>query len=420
MGRRIATAIAGICRLAHSASAMSLRPPAMPRPRPRMFLRCRGAGGYHAILSAAVPGPLVQAHRESGSLVPRKTAFVAGATGAVGTALASHLVSLDGWTVTGVSRRAPEFPVRGVSYLCCDLLDPAACARALAPLPPVTHLFYCARVTHSDQPVESTSQNLRLLENAIEAVGQASSELRHVHLVQGGKYYGVHLGPFPNPAREDQARCAVTNFYHAQQDYLWDCSNGADWNWSASRPNTLLHYSPDIARNIVSTLGCYASICGELGVPLDFPGPVGAYDSLTQVTSLKLLARTMERIVTDPGCADQAFNVTNTDVFRWNAVWPRFAQRTQVEAGAVRPTHLAEAMADKEVVWQRVCERHRLRPTKMSDVANWPFADATLERDWDEILCHNRARGHGLDGWDDSVARFFKILKKYQSARILP
>ena len=48
--------------------------------------------------------------------------------------------------------------------------------------------------------------------------GSGARAVRHVHLVQGGNYYGFHLGPFPTPAWEDQSRSAVTNFYHAQQD----------------------------------------------------------------------------------------------------------------------------------------------------------------------------------------------------------
>lgn len=351
---------------------------------------------------------------------PSNTAFVAGATGAVGTALASHLASLDNWTVLGVSRRSPQRPVEGVSYLNCDLVDPVSCTEILAKHRPVSHIFYCARVTHSDQPVESMSENLGLLENAIEAVGRVSRGLRHVHLVQGGKYYGVHLGPFPTPAREGQGRCAEPNFNHAQQDFLCDRSEGAAWTWSASRPNTLLHYSPHIARNIVSTLGSYAAICGELGTRLDFPGPAGAYSSLTQVTTLRVLVSAMEQIATDADCAGKAFNVTNTDLFRWNAIWPELARRFGVELGTVRPGCLADAMEDKHEVWRRICDRNGLHQTALGEVANWPFADATLERYWDEILCHNRARSHGLDGWDNSFARFFEILEEYRRARILP
>ncbi len=351
---------------------------------------------------------------------PSNTALVAGATGVVGTAVASHLAGLDGWTVLGASRRSPSHPVDGVSYVSLDLADPQSCGKRLRSYAPVSHIFFCARATHSDQPVESISENRLLLENTVETVDCSSAELCHVHLTQGGKYYGVHLGPFPTPAREGQGRCLEPNFYHAQQDYLSERSAAADWTWSASRPNTLLHYSPHIPRNIVSTLGAYAAIRAELGMTLEFPGAIGAYSALTQVTTVQVLASAAVQIATDPDCACKAFNITNTDVFRWSAIWTELARRFGIRRGRVRRAVLAESMTDKQEVWRRICEKHDLRRTALRDVANWPFADATLERDWDEILCHNRARRHGLDGWDDSIARFFKILEAYRRDRILP
>jgi len=53
-------------------------------------------------------------------------------------------------------------------------------------------------------------------------------------------------------------------------------------------------------------------------------------------------------------------------------------------------------------------------------VANWGFADATLERYWDEILSHNKCRRLGFEEWDESEARFIHLLKQYQETAILP
>ena len=155
------------------------------------------------------------------------------------------------------------------------MTDARACRDALRRLDDVTHLFYCARAAHDDLGRESVQNNLDLLSNILDAVSAASPALRHVHLVQGGKYYGVHLGPFPTPAREDDPRTVVSNFYYAQEDFLRERSKEARWTWSASRPNSLLHFSPHNSRNLVSTLGAYAAICRELGAELDFPGPEG-------------------------------------------------------------------------------------------------------------------------------------------------
>ena len=294
---------------------------------------------------SSIPGPSVPQGRH--------TALIAGYTGAVGSALARELATRADWQVYGLSRRPPVTDLTGVTGVAADMADRDALRRALAPLASVTHLFYCGRATHAEQVIEDAAANLALLENVVTATEAAASGLRHVHLVQGGKYYGVHVGPFPTPAEESQPRAPIDNFNYDQQDYLSSRAATARWTWSASRPNTLVHFSPAIARNLVSTLGAWAAICRELGAALDFPGPRGAYDSLTQLTTIELLARAIAWMATEP-CANEAFNVTNTDLFRWRALWPRLAEAFGMPLGSVRPLRLAEVMAGREELW-RTC-----------------------------------------------------------------
>ena len=210
--------------------------------------------------------------------------------------------------------------------------------------------------------------------------------------MQGGKYYVVHVGPFPTPAEESQPRAPIGNFNYDQQDYLSHRSAAAQWIWSALRPNALVHFSPAIARNLVSTLGAYATICREMGAALDFPGPQRAYDSLAQLTTIELLARAIAWMATDPACANKAFNVTNTELFRWHALWPKLAEAFGMPLGSVRPLRLAEVMADRGELWRHLCACHGLVQPRLDRVANWGYADATLEPTWDEILSHNKAR----------------------------
>ena len=345
-------------------------------------------------------------------------AVIAGATGAVGSAIARELGSSGGWMIAGLSRNAPKSPVAGVEYLSVDLAHAEQCGRALGAHTDATHLFYCARATHREQTLEDAATNLALLDNVLSAAEGGS--LRHVHLVQGGKVYGVHVGPFPTPAREGDPRAVIENFNYDQEDLLRRRSGGRPWSWSASRPNTLLHFSPDIARNLVSSLGAYAAICRETGCALDYPGPEGAYHSLTQVTSIDLLARAIVWMATEPACANQAFNVTNGDVFRWNRLWPRIADAFDMACGSVRPLRLAEVMPGKAAAWHRVCERHGLAPRPLSAVANWGYLDATLERTWDEILGTNKARTFGFHDWEDSEERLLALIGEYRAAKILP
>ncbi len=281
-------------------------------------------------------------------------------------------------------------------------------------------MFYCGRVTHAEQVIEDPAANLRLLDHLVRGLEAADHPLQHVHLVQGGKVYGVHIGPFPTPAREDDLRPAIENFNFEHQDYLEANAAAANWSWSASRPNSLLHFSPDIGRNLVSSIGSYAAICRELGRPLEFPGVAGAWDSATQLTTLPLLARGIAWCSTDPACANLAFNFTNTDVIRWGELWPRIAEFFDMPCGEIKTTRLAYDMPAQAATWGELAQREGLRFDSLQQVANWGYLDATLERYWDELFSHGKAESFGFNERDDSPSRFMQLLQQYRDASILP
>jgi len=345
-------------------------------------------------------------------------AVIAGASGAVGTAIARELAATDGVDVTGLARRAASRPVFGVRYIQANLADAAECEQRFATLPAATHLFYCARASHTEQQLEDVDTNVAMLSRILDVLEPRG--LQHVHLVQGGKVYGVHLGPFPTPAREDASRAPIPSFNYAQEDLLRERGPARGWTWSASRPNTLVHFAPANGRTLISSLGAYAALCHELGSAFDFPGPEAAYHSLTQVTAIELLARGMHWMATESVCANQAFNLTNGDVFRWSTVWPRLAHAFGLPCGTVRPMRLAQTLADAGEVWGRVVKRHQLQTLSLDQVANWAYLDATLERTWDEILSTNKARSYGFHDWADSEKLLMETLGTYQQANILP
>ena len=352
--------------------------------------------------------------------MPQWTALIAGATGAIGGALAGHLATEPNWRVLGVCRKPPKHPIKGIQYIHTDLMNADACRTAIAGHTDITHVFFCGRAPHDDRGRESIENNLIILGNVIDAAAAASRHLAHVNLVQGGKYYGVHVGPFPNPAREDDPRTVTPNFYYDQEDLLRSRSKESQWSWSAARPNTLLHFSPDNPRNLVSTLGAYAALCREIGIPLDFPAGEGSYTSLVQVTTTTLLARGMAWMATHEPARNNAFNLSNGDVFRWSRLWPQLADAFGIRCGTARPVALAEVMPDWEGAWHRVVKRHGLLDRPLATLANWAFADATLMRWWDEILSTNKARDFGFHDWDDSERRFMAILQQYRQAKLLP
>ncbi len=60
------------------------------------------------------------------------------------------------------------------------------------------------------------------------------------------------------------------------------------------------------------------------------------------------LAKATVRMATEPACANQDFNITNGDLFRWKNLCPKFARYFALEPGPVEPVDLSDYMSDKE------------------------------------------------------------------------
>ena len=141
-------------------------------------------------------------------------ALVVGPTGATGGPIAAALAR-RGWRVYGMSRTAPSGEV-SFTHIAADLTDPASCRRALGAIEPVTHAFFAARAPFREGGVEDVEGNVAMLAATLDALATRSEALEHVHLLEGIKWYGMHLGPYPTPSREDDPRHLPPNFYYDQ------------------------------------------------------------------------------------------------------------------------------------------------------------------------------------------------------------
>ena len=349
-----------------------------------------------------------------------KTALIAGATGAASKRLIEVLLE-DGWEVVGLCRHPPETPkIRGLSYVRADLLDQEGCARALTGSKAVTHLFYTARAEFGEGGVEDVQQNVAMLRNVLDAVEAAAPNLRHVHLVEGQKWYDVRLRPPRTPTREDDPRHMPPNFYYDQEDLLRTRQERRDWTWSASRPHFIYDFSPERPRNIVSTIGAWAAMCQEHCLPLDFPGTPACYSALMEITDATQLARAIVWMATSDKARNQAYNVTDSCQFRWSGLWPRIAAHFDLPVGHVRRLKLAEWMKDKDPVWERIVQRHSLLPNALQAVTSWAFADFFWGLDYDNFTDTTKIRLHGFHGVVDTGTQILGYLQRYRDARLLP
>ena len=248
-----------------------------------------------------------------------------------------------------------------------------------------------------------------MLRNVLDAVEAAAPGLEHVHLVEGTKWYGMHIGSMQTPAREDDERHMPPNFYYDQEDLLRERQPGRRWTWSASRPNFIYDFAPERPRNLVSTIGAWAAILKELGLPLDFPGRPGNFTALCELTDATQLARAMAWMATAPAARNQAYNVTDGGLIRWRRFWPRLAEHFGMKVGEARPLTLGQWMNDKGPVWDRIVAKHGLEPTRMDDVALWPFADFLWGREQDVISSVLKLRQHGFHDTVDSEEQILDI-----------
>ncbi|MDT7726695.1 MAG: hypothetical protein QOI21_3271 [Actinomycetota bacterium] len=342
-------------------------------------------------------------------------ALVVGANGVIGSNLINHLTTLDDWSVVGLSRRGGQDTDRA-RYLSVDLLDPAGTRAKLGSLTEVTHVFYAA---YQDKPTWAAlvPPNLAMLVNVVDAIEPVATNLQHVSLMQGYKVYGAHLGPFKTPARETDAGHMPPEFNVDQQAFLERRQLGKRWTWSAIRPSVVGGVALGNPMNLAMVIAVYASISQELGLPLRFPGSLGAYDSLLEMTDAGLLAKATVWAATET--TNQAFNIANGDLFRWSELWPKIARHFGLEVAPPLQMPLNTVMADKVPLWRAMTAKYDLKAS-YEDVSSWAFGDFVFSWDYDMFADTSKARRFGFHEYVETEAMFLRIFEEFREQKIIP
>ncbi|MBA1291183.1 SDR family oxidoreductase [Pseudomonas japonica] len=349
-------------------------------------------------------------------------ALVVGASGIVGSAITDLLIT-EGWKVAGLARHPQARD--GFTPVAANLMDPADLSRALAGQAP-THVFI---TTWSRQATEAENikVNAAMVRNLLEALRPASS-VRHVALVTGLKHY---LGPFEaygkgslpqTPFREEQPRLDVDNFYYAQEDEVYAAAEKDGFTRSVHRPHTITGVAVGNAMNMATTLAVYASICRHTGRPFRFPGSEVQWNSLTDMTDARQLARQLLWASTTPAAANEAFNIVNGDVFRWKWMWPRLAEWFGVEAapfdGTVQP--LEQQMADDAPVWKVIAQQYGLAEADITRLTSPWHTDADLGRPIEVVTDMSKSRRLGFLSYQASDDAFFDVFERLRELKLIP
>lgn len=347
----------------------------------------------------------------------RKRAIVSGGLGVIGRNLVDHLSASEDWEIIALSRRTADFESKA-RFVPVDLLDEASSRQTLAGLEGIEYIFHAAYQEHA-APADQVTVNLALLRNLVTGVEAACPGLRRVVLYEGAKYYGVHLGPFTTPAREDDPRHMPPNFYYDQEDWLKAASPGKSWDYCVLRPDVVCGFAVGSPMSLIMVLAVYAAISKELGLPLRFPGTPDCYGRLAQVTDAGVLARASAWAAT-AAPPDQAYNVTNGDLFRWHQLWPRLAQMFDMPVGEPQTFRLTQFMADKAPVWQRVVRKYGLIDLPYDKAAAWGFGDFVFRCDFDVVSSTTKIRLAGFSDMVDSESMFERMFAELRRRKVIP
>lgn len=86
--------------------------------------------------------------------------------------------------------------------------------------------------------------------------------------------------------------------------------------------------------NVLPAIGVYGAIRREKREPFSFPG---GPSFVWEAADADLVADVMVWAAQSPQAANEAFNITNGDVFEWRRLWPAIAETLGVETGPDMP-----------------------------------------------------------------------------------
>jgi nucleoside-diphosphate-sugar epimerase len=358
-----------------------------------------------------------------------KRVVVAGATGLVGNAALRHFGGSGGCEVIALSRRKPR-DLHGARHVAIDLTDADQCARSAPQLQGATHLVYAAlyeapNLVEGWRDESQIRTNDLMLRNLMAVLEPAAPSMKHVALLQGTKAYGVHVRPLTVPAREGRSEMyEQPNFYWAQENFLRELQRGKAWHWSILRPVLIVGETIGGAMDLIPPLGVYAAILREESRPLDYPGGAAR---VSQAVDVDLLARAIAWAGEADAARNEAFNVTNGDVFTWENVWPAIADALDMRPGNAVPLSLAKTSPQWIAPWDALRRKYDLVAPGLEAFVglSFQYADYTMRHGQTQsgppsIVSTVKINRAGFTEMMDTEDMFGKWFKHARSSRLLP
>ncbi|WP_246208130.1 hypothetical protein [Bradyrhizobium rifense] len=127
-----------------------------------------------------------------------------------------------------------------------------------------------------------------------------------------------------------------------------------------------------------------------------------------------------------PQAANEAFNITNGDVFEWCNAWPALAETLGVETGPDEQTSVAAYLNANADVWDRIVAKHDLRSKNLRELVGqgdqhadfaFAFGASAGPRAFVSTI---KLRQAGFAGTIDTESSFCNALQSLIDRKFLP
>lgn len=297
-----------------------------------------------------------------------------------------------------------------------------------------------------------------LLTNFLSALTISNIIPKRFLLQTGGKHYAVHLGPAAVTMTEATPALRVKheNFYFGQEDALFAWSTKHNTHWTVTRPGFIIGANENAQINVAYGLAIYASVQRSLGLKLEFPADITAWDALKDLSTAQLIGYFSEWAVLTAGATDQALNIVDDSPFAWGRFWPQVAEWYGITYSVPEPDETkyqiitmplnppprgfgppgkvlvnfsfekwAQKLEVKEA-WEKLQEKEGLRkdldPWRSKDKLIEVFAtlDAALLSGWPGVQTMDKAKSLGWHGHVRTTDGIKATLEKMVGLKMVP
>jgi nucleoside-diphosphate-sugar epimerase len=214
------------------------------------------------------------------------------------------------------------------------------------------------------------------------------------------------------------------NFYWAQENFLRELQKGKAWHFSILRPVLIVGLTIGGAMDLIPPLGVYAAMLREQGRALDYPGGAAR---VSQAVDVDLLARAIAWSSETEAARNQAFNVTNGDVFTWENIWPAIADALDMKPGQSVPLSLVKEYPNWIAPWDQLRRKHNLISPDLEEFVglSFQYADYTMRYGQSQsgppsIVSTVKINQAGFTEMMDTEAMFRKWFAHARASRMLP